>query len=50
MITDMVYDKTVKKEISGKNLKRSNIHGTAAYIITVRHNNVSGFGGNFDFL
>lgn len=49
MITDKVYDKTVRKEISGKNLKRSNIHGTAAHIITDKYNNVSGFGGNFDF-
>lgn len=49
MITDKVYDKTVRKEISGKNLKRSNIYGTAAYIITDRHNDRSGFRGNFDF-
>lgn len=50
MITDKVYNKTVRKEISGKNLKHSNIHVTAAYIITDRHNDRSGFGGNFDFL
>lgn len=51
MITDKVYDKTVMKEISDKKFKkRSNIHCTAAYIITGRHNGRSGFRGNFDFL
>ena len=51
MITDKVYNKTVRKEISDKKFKkRSNIHGTAAYIITDRHNDRNGFRGNFDFL
>ena len=46
-----MYNKTDRKEISDKKFeKRSNIHCTAAYIITDRHNDRSGFRGNFDFL